>query len=884
MLVVLNFNQIARISLALIIAVVIFSACSTKKDKWINRSYHNVTAKYNAYFNGREALKEGVKELEKQHADNYFKVLNVYKMGSVEQSKSFYPVAEKVMKKAAKVIKKHSMLIGGKERCKFIDDAYLLYGISHFYKRDYYAALEIFNFVTREGVKNNKRDEPQIVAQIWEMRAFQELGMYSDAQSIASLILNEKSMSRRTSSDFYTARTDYYIKQQEYLKAIENAVEALKYEKRHHKKLRLRFVLAQMYQKTNQLAEATKYYELTLKLHPDYEMAIYAKINLARSYDGDNSAQVRSVMKKMLNDPKNEEYYDQIYYAIGQLDERESKKTDALASYEKSIRVSVKNDNQKGLSHLAKGDIYLAGSNFKYAAAHYDTAVSLISKDFPDFKLIEIKKNSLTDLMKQYIKIDLYDSLVRVSKLSTSEIDEIIEKLMAKATEDEKLRIEKEERAALEAELKGASNSNSAGTTGASSFNAGGGALWYFYNPAAMSFGFTEFRKVWGERKLEDNWRRSKKQATLPTTNDNSDNVDSLDQQKPEVKISKEDSLAAIKKVYLEKLPTNDLQRQAYTDSVVDAYYSLGMIYREQLKELGQTAKIINELMAKYPNNKYIPIVYYQLFRLYLTMPDESLAEKNKQILLRDYPDSEYAKLISDPDFGKRSLMSKKEADNFYDETYRQYLAKNYDLVLVRCRNAETKYAGNALMPKFAILKALAIGQTRDAEAFKTQLLDVIKTYPNDPVREKATELLESLLRMQGGGPDFNQKINVVNKFRYQADTTHLFVVWIKNKKTNLNTMKNGISQFNQDSYGSANLQITTMLVGANNQLLMVRGFSNAAKARNYLEAVQEMDNIFETYDMDDVEVMYLSPNNLTTVVKDQEVGEYFEFFKKVYN
>lgn len=865
--------------------MVLVSACSTKKDKWINRTYHNITGKYNAYFNGREALKEGIKDLEKQHVDNYFKVLNVYRMGSVEQSKSFNPVAEKVMKKAAKVIKKHSMVIGGKERVKYIDDAYLLYGISHFYKRDYYAALEIFNFVAREAIKNNKKDEPQIIAKIWEMRAFQELGMYEDAQSIASLILNEKTMGGRTSADFYTARTDYYLKQLEYPKAIENAVEALKFEKRHHKKLRLRFILAQLYQKTNQLNEATKYYESALKLNPDYEMAIYARINIARSYEGGNSAKVRAVMKKMLVDPKNEEYYDQIHYAIGQLDERESKKNDALASYERSIRASVKNDNQKGLSHLAKGDIYLNDANYRFAASHYDTAVTLISKDFPDYKLIETKKNSLTDLMKQYIKIDLYDSLVRVSKLSPKEIDEIIDQLMIKAAEEEKLRKEKAEREAKEAELRDATNnSNSAGTTGGGNFNSGGGALWYFYNPAAMSFGFTEFKKVWGERKLEDNWRRANKQATLQTNTNEPDADDTTDTSRPVVVLSKEDSIAAIKKTYLEKLPTNNEQRLAYTDSVVDAYYSLGMIYREQLKELKQAAKVIDEMMLKYPNNKYVPIVYYQLFRLYLAMPDEPLAEKNKQILLRDYPDSEYAKLIADPDFGKRSLMSRKEADNFYDETYRQYLAKNYDLVLLRCRNAEVKYAGNPLMPKFALLKALAIGQTRDVESFKTQLLDVIKTYPNDPVREKATELLESLLRVQGVGPNFNQKVSEVNKFTYKADTLHLFAVWIKDKKANLNNMKNGISQFNQESYGSAGLQITTMLVGANNQLLIVRGFSNAAKARNYLEAVQEMDTIFETYDLDYVEFMYFTPNNLTALVKDQEVEEYFTFFKKVYN
>ena len=37
------------------------------------------------------------------------------------------------------------------------------------------------------------------------------------------------------------------------------------------------------------------------------------------------------------------------------------------------------------------------------------------------------------------------------------------------------------------------------------------GGKWYFYNPSTLSFGLSEFRKKWGKRKLEDDWRRSDK-------------------------------------------------------------------------------------------------------------------------------------------------------------------------------------------------------------------------------------------------------------------------------------------------------------------------------------------------------------------------------------
>jgi len=34
---------------------------------------------------------------------------------------------------------------------------------------------------------------------------------------------------------------------------------------------------------------------------------------------------------------------------------------------------------------------------------------------------------------------------------------------------------------------------------------------WYFYNQTTLSFGVNDFIKKWGNRKLEDNWRRSQK-------------------------------------------------------------------------------------------------------------------------------------------------------------------------------------------------------------------------------------------------------------------------------------------------------------------------------------------------------------------------------------
>jgi hypothetical protein len=87
--------------------------CSTKKNKWVNRTFHNITSKYNGYFNGDEALKEGVAMLQTAHVDNYFKVLPVYEFGTIENSKAIIPLTDKAVKKASVVISRHSMMIRG---------------------------------------------------------------------------------------------------------------------------------------------------------------------------------------------------------------------------------------------------------------------------------------------------------------------------------------------------------------------------------------------------------------------------------------------------------------------------------------------------------------------------------------------------------------------------------------------------------------------------------------------------------------------------------------------------------------------------------------------------------------------------------------------------
>lgn len=863
--------------------ILLFTACSTKKNKWVNRTYHNVTAKFNGYFNGGEAMKEAVATLDKNHEDNYYRILPVYRLGTLEQSKTIVPFADKAIKKASVVVKKHSMMIRNKEYCKYIDDSYMLIGMGHFYKRDYYASLELFGYVAREPVKNYKKDPIEQQANIWLMRSYSELGMFFDARMAIDRVLNNKSIPVSVRPELYIALSDFWLKQNEYEKATESLEEALKYIKRKKHKARPTFILAQLYQKKGDTGKAEKLFESVSRMNPSFEMAFYSRINAARCFDtgSKDSRQIREVLRKMLVDGKNLDYKDQIYYTLGEIDLKEEKEYEAIDHFEQSVKSSTINVNQKGMSHLAIGEIYFSQRKYKLAAAYYDSAYSFIAKDYPEYKKVENKRNSLAELVSKYETIERYDSLLRISMMSEADINKKIDELIAKEEEEKRKQRERDEELARQQELEDlASNMSGAGPSGP---GASGNGQWYFYNPSARSFGANEFKKVWGDRKLEDNWRRSNKQTTLPTFNeteiDDPKNPAAKDVTKE--KMSPEDSIAAVRARFMKELPMTDSLRAAFKDTILEAYYDLGLIYKEKLGDLKEAVLTYETFLSRYPASSYEPTVYYQIYRISLNIPDAEKAEKYRQLIIGKYPDTEYARIINDPDFFKNQKLSKKEAEDFYAETFRLYMARNYSEALNRCRTATVRYSENELMPKFALLKAMCIGQSRDVPGFRLALQDVMKSYPDDPVKTKAQELLAGLDKAQGIAPP--DTVALKPSFSYKPDTTHYFVAMFNDIRYDINEFKNRLSNFNNSALSYSSLQVTNALVGTNHQAVVIREFKNRKEGLDYSLALDNDDDVFIQIDPDVYDLFIISAANYQTMVKGKMVEEYMDFFKKVY-
>ncbi|MFC2101325.1 hypothetical protein ACFLRZ_05795, partial [Bacteroidota bacterium] len=243
-------------SMAIIMLIAIALSCSTKKNTFTRRVYHNLTSHYNAYWNGKESYNLGVSQLAVKQKDDYNKVLSIYQYGTEDDAQSVYPQMDRAIEKATKVIQKHSIFVKRREHVKWIDDSYLLMGKAHLYKKDYRQAFRTFDFIVKRYSKNPIRFD----AMIWMARIYNIQERFPESQSILDEVQNkikrgkaDKKLEKQLSMAF----ADFYIQQENYGPAIEYIQTALGYHHPKDIKNRLRFILAQIYQKNGYFEQAT---------------------------------------------------------------------------------------------------------------------------------------------------------------------------------------------------------------------------------------------------------------------------------------------------------------------------------------------------------------------------------------------------------------------------------------------------------------------------------------------------------------------------------------------------------------------------------------------------------------------------------------------------
>ena len=874
---------------ALFLAVICLCGCSTRKNTPINRGFHNMTSRFNVNFNGKEALKNGEEEHAKLCKDNYITTLPIYVYPPKEELSSIYPSMDRVIEKGSKCIYKHSMFFKGKEYVKNIDDAYLMMGKAYFYKQDYQQAQRIFNYILTTHKNGNCVEE----AMIWNARAALRMGYYGQAEDFINeaRYYVEPKKSKKLNLQYAAAGAEYHLTAPngDRQTAINYIDDVLKNKPKKLFKTRMCFILGQLYELDEQPAMAHDYFMWVSKHSPDYDLEFNARMHLATNYDGSPAkrAQIIRELNKMLAEEKNKDYYDQIYYALSEIDRIDEDTTAQMDKLAKSVAAYSNNDFQRTHSALRLADLYFDQEKYPQAKAYYDTATVSMPKTYPNYNEIMRKSQVLTELVDNLQLVVVQDSLQRIAKMSEKERDRWV-KGKINEYKQEKARREKEERdkeLALQSAL-GYANYNTQLNP------AGSSGKWYFYNSTLMSAGKTEFLRKWGNRKLEDNWRISNKQqlsfedmANLNNPNAAQDTTEYDEFGNP---ILKRETDPEKERYYTQDLPLTEGAMDTSNRMIADAIYQAAIIYLDLLNDRPRGCEMLEKYYQRFPDTEMSPAVLYLLYLNYSQMKNGK-AEQPKEIILTKYADTDYARLIREPDYYKKVAAELKQVENMYESVYQDFMNKQWQKVIQSSELAMSSCPDRVLRSKYAYLRAVSVGQVQGKEPYRNALQGVVTEYGDLPVADLARILLADLEPevqpvAQTSEKGATQESEVESPFIFNADEWHYVALIVNVHKVKVMDLKVQISDFNKEFYSLQNLSLNSFYINQDEQIVTVSRFRNAAAAMDYYNGLIR-NAVFKPYLQERSIVPYaMGAVNYGIYYKQRDARVlYEEFFQKNY-
>jgi len=868
-------------------------SCSVEKNTSLSRNFHNLTSHYNVYFNGYESYKRGVERARNTVRNDYNRVLPVFLFEDEGVNASVNADMKRAIDKSTKVITYHSITAKPKvkegnqspkeqaffdqnEYNKWVDDSYMLMGKAYMYQGEFFLAAETFKHI----LVTFPREEIRFAAMTWLARSYIMVGEIREAERILSTLTDESEFPEEYLEEFHSTLAQLYIHQQDYVRAAEELELALAQKGLHkEEKIRHTYILAQLYEETEQNSLALERYKQVTRYNPTYEMAFNARVSMAEVFETglQKSGDLKKLLNKMLRDSKNTEYKDQIYYALGNIAMEEGEREQAIDYYQLSVSTSVQNQYQKGYSSLTLAQIYYEEPEYLLSAAYYDSAVSFLDQDYPSYAGLASLSASLNDLVYNYSSYQLEDSVQMLAAMPEEQrlavIDDLIEDVRQEEEEARLAEQQSMQDMAFNQSMLYGGNQNSSGMREQQ------GGKWYFYNLNAKSFGQPEFRMKWGERRLEDNWRRKNKRTVTERTESAGMEGDTLNGNGSTPLFDNKS-----REYYLVNIPLTDSAMEQSQGRLEEALYNMGVIYKEDLLDDLEAIKSIEELIRRYPDSRYGAHAYYLLYELYNNIQNPQQAKYYSDQLSAHYPESHYARLLNNPNYLQELEEEEMKVVRDYENVYQQYQLKNYPEVIRRSDRAILEYPEDPLLPKFKYIRALATGNLLGKEEMKVALDSLIAQHPNTEEGQQALELVEY---MYVEFPEIKEAAQAAEaeQVYVSVDSTqeHYFLLALRSDE-NVNQVSFNLLNYNLDHFNQYNLEVGELALTDSYNLVFVNPFNNAEGAARYLQVIDgNIQEIMDGIPPSKYRLMIISTENFQVLSEEKEFNPYYLFYLKYY-
>ena len=775
---VTHFFYISIIALFLV-------GCSRKKDTFLSRNYHAVTTEFNTLYNGGVALEQGKSGLVENFQDNYWDILPIERIAFSDEivfgEENRDPNFLRAEEKAIKAIERHAMKIDGEERNPQIDEAFLLLGKARYYDQQFVRALEAFNYVLAYYPKSNNIAQ----AKIWKEKTNIRLDNNEVAiENLYTIFELEKRIKDQDRADAQAILAQAYLNIEELDSALVYIQRASGLTKKNEERGRYSYIKGQLYNKLGKKDSANLAFQEVIDLNRKIPRKYHINSHLEQIhnfvYEKGDTLALRERIEKLVENRENRPFLDKIYYTkavhLANLGQEDS----AIANYNKSLLQKSVDNYLNSRDYLALAEYNFDDAEFKIAGAYYDSVLGALSDRTREYRTIRKKRENLTDVINYEDITYRNDSILRLSKMTDTEItahfENYIKELEAKATQDSLDRIEKVRNNEFFKSNVGSSNQQSTG------------GVFYFYNDVALAYGKQSFEKQWGKRRLEDGWRLSSRQ----NQSRNSSTLPIATTQAPVEEVAKKTV-----EDYIATVPRKPEEIDSLSKERNFAYFQLGLIYKEKFKEYPLAANRLEKLLTFSPEENLVLPAKYNLYQIYGEMDAFAKAESQKTDITSNYPDSRYAERINNPNTALEADAD--SAEQVYKRTYGLFVKNDFEKLMPELDKQIDQFYGDPYLPKFELLKATALGRYKGYEAYKEALNYVALTYPRSEEGKKAQSLIREALPSMKFDSFDDEAISISYKIVYPFDITDK-----EGAKAFEEEIKQGFEEVNYENFGTS--------------------------------------------------------------------------------
>ena len=906
-------KRLSYLVVALVCLITVLSSCSTKKNTAGSRNWQAFTTRYNVYYNGSEHYKEQLKSMESEYEDDYTRLVLMHPAEAKGNTKLPQPKGDfkRTIEKMQKAIQLHSIKKKPKKKGNsakdkefrkrdefnpFLHNAWLMMGKAQFLNGDFTGAASTFFYISKHF-----KWLPDVVTEalLWQARSYCALDWNYEAENILVHIKPKQLTNKELQSMYDQVQADYLVRSGRFEEALPYLCNAAQSAKGAQKN-RINFLLGQVYARQGNNALAYEAFrEAGSGSSTLYRTKFNARIKQSEVYTGENIQKEVKSLKSMTRYERNNEFLDQIYYAIGNLYLSRKDSVEAEKNYRLAIEKSTRNGIDKALAQLALGGILFNDGDYVKAQPCYSEAVPLLPDNYPDYKMLKRRSDVLDELATYAGNVHLQDSLLTLSEMTLEEQTAVCQKIVDELIKKEK---EAEEAAKREEHLanSAAQGSNVKDKNAPTQYQLNTDKSWYFYNPTTVSAGKTEFQRVWGARKLEDDWRRRDKNTF--SFDDFSDSEEAEEGQE----IAQNDSISEADKeklekenephfveYYLKQIPKTEEEKKVCNDIVQEGLYNMGVILKDKLEDYPASRTEFNELQSRFPDNIYRLDVYYNMYLMAVREGNDAEAEKYRQLILNDFADSNYGIAMKDPNYFENLRKMNQIQEEKYKEAYDAYLNNENEKVHALTAEMESDYPLSKILPKFVFIDALSYVTEKDNEKFKERLTTLLEKWPDTDMTPMASDILKGLKEgrnIQSG--ETNQR-GMLWDIRLSSDTLardangqpanfdldpnkpHMLVLAFPLDSVSENQLLYDVARHNFFSFTVKDFDIEQMNFGRIG-VILIKGFANLGELEEYRTIMEQSDRLVLPQQ---VRPILISVANFELLLKEgRSFEEYFQY------